>query len=569
MADNFYRVTKNEDIYTKDFEELLNFYDLLSIMGPHTKEMTLHNEDGERLYLIKEKPNTKDLYIKYNKYINAINANENIVNKDGTINKEILLHTLADPLKSNPERNANIMQKINSYFSAQKAEVKTKPEISSELKKEFQIELARNINLRNVLPNNYVKELGEIILETFSKEDIEEYTLNPTSRDMFSNEILHQKCSKENLKRLNRIQHALESAIATELVTKGGDKSLFGESIDTLIAELENQEVCIGQRHTNKIDIYKIKDLYNEYKKDLTQQELIYMTNGYFVSKAEDQKSTREEEKMVMDYISEYGKGASLLFNGDMSFSIIAKTALNDKFLRLMPPEIKDIAKPLLQTKEDMEREYNIEAVRRRIAKKLNMVPQEPRNIYTIEAANLMRLLEQPDADRELKENYDLEGFKKSLSKEDLEEGEITSILKFPKYCITNNLSKIKLLAVEQAMADELFRVSNNDIVYKYEIEDLTLWFELSSKWKKGNPDGLRFSNADNDDGFIIKAKPNKENILHKYLDYVKEMEEREGLFNENGELDREEILCCLNPDENLKERDKYTKERIDQYFKD
>ena len=576
MADEFYKVSKSEEIYERHYEQLLNFYDMLSGME-YGKAMTLHKSDGTKMFTVNEKPNLHILRPKYLDYLNKIKSNKQLNNPDGTINKEALLYCLSKN-PGYPVKDAGTMKRINEYFPAQEsAEVQKQTQAISETeiksifnskdyKNEFRIEYARLNNPKNILPNNYIREMSEIILETFSKEELENYMLNSSSGKMFSNEVLRTKCSAENLKKLTRIQHAIEAAIAAELVAKGGDPSLYGETAETLIAELEKQEIGEGRRKQHKINTDNIQDKYNYYKRNLLQGDMIYIVNNYFLA----DNPTPELDKKTMEFIDEYGKSLEILFSVDISLPIAAKEAFNKKFLNSMPQDIKDNVRPLLKTKEDFKTNYDIEIVRRQLAKRFDFViPQEPLNIYTREAARMMRLMEQPDADPELKRDYSIENFKKSISREeDRANGSLSSVLTLPKYCITNDSSKLHLLAMEQALADELYRVSNkNNIIYKYDLEELALWFEIGSTISKDNKQGIAVNNEDNDDGFVIKSKPNKENLVQRYIKYMKNFNESENLYFEDGQLNREEILYCLNPDEEIKERDDATKIRIDKYF--
>ena len=234
-----------------------------------------------------------------------------------------------------------------------------------------------------------------------------------------------------------------------------------------------------------------------------------------------------------------------------------------------MPQELKNISSPLIITKDDLKDNFQIEMIRRKIAKRFDFIPKDAIYTYTSEAATFMRLSRLPDFPEEMKKNYNIKNFEECLANNKTDYNELLTVLRIPKFFIHLYSSKLKLLALEQAMADELYRVSKNNIVYKYEFEDLALWFELSSDLRKDNKDGFAISNEDNEDSFIIKEKPNPNNIIQKYIRYVKELERNDDIYLENGELDREEILYCLNPNENMPERDKYTKERINAYFAD
>jgi len=575
MADEFYEVTQNDDAYSKYFEQLLNFYDTTSTMK-NNKALSLSNKDGVTMFTVSKKPDKDAVYKNYTDYLNAIKTNKEIINPDGTINKEKLLFCL-NSKGGRPEKLLGTRKRIDLYFSPEpKEEIQTPAEEikqntetqpnSEQLKKDFRIEFARNINSNRILPTNYVKELGEIILETFPKETIEEYILNPSAKNMFTNEVLYKNCSGENLKRLKRIQHAIAAAIAEELAAKSGDYSLYGEPVDILISKLNEQEAGFGLKKQNKTDTDNIQERYNYYKRDLSKGDLVYIANNFFYT---DHASTKEEDDLIMDYIDEYGRSAEILFSVDISLPLNAKEAFNNKFLNSMPEEVRNVATPFLKTREDLKQNYDIEIVRRQLAKRLgSVIPQEPLNIYTREVAKMMRLMNQPDADPVLKEKYGIEAYKKSLSQKD-ENGELVPVLKLPKYYINDNTNKLYLLALEQAMADELYRVSKNNIVYACELEDLAPAFELAPLMKKVDKKEWKLTDPDSNTTFIMKQIPNKNNIIQKYIKYLKEFQSDENIFLENGDLNREEILFCLNPDEKNKDKDEAIKGKIECYFED
>ena len=582
VADELTRVTERTDmVYKYEIEALATWTEtvrgLIKKLGSNTNLAIPFNNGYGAKYIAKEKATSDNIRRNYQKYINNIYENlDTVLNKDGNINEEKLLYLLV----SKDDKSEKIMgtkTRIEAYHTETKEDIQqaepaksnTESKILPEqLKKEFRIELARNINPNKLLPGSYVKELSDIIFEAFPREKIEEYLLQPAAKNMFTNEVLYKNCSKENLKKLKRIQHALAAAIAAELAAKNGDYSLYGESVDTLISKLEEQEAGFGQKRQNKTDIEHIQELYDCYKKDLSKNDLIYIINNFFYT---DHASTKEEDDLIMNYIDEYGRTSEILFSVNISLPLNAKEAFNNKFLNSMPEEVRNVATPLLKTREDLKQNYDIEIVRRQLARRFSsLIPQEPLNIYTREAAKLMRLMNQPDTDPELKERYGIEAFKKSLShEEDEKDGDFASVLKLPKYYISDNTNKLYMLAIEQAMADELYRVSKNNIVYAGELETLALGFELSSHMKKADKNGLELSDPDTGVTFIFKEKPKKDNIIQKYIKYLKEFEASEDLFLENGELNREEILFCLNPDEKNKDKDEAIKERIDGYFYD
>lgn len=567
MADEFYRITKNNEAYSKSFEQLLNFFDMLSVMKKNEK-LDLTTEDDSMMFSIKEKPNTKSIFTRYLKYMNALNANKNLINSDKKLVIPELLNTLNPDVKQSSKNNY-ITKRIMPYFMSEEEFMDREASRidKTEYRKDFILEFKRRENKYNLLPPNYIRDISNIILDTFPREFIEKYTMALGTNSKIPEDIaktLADEGTKNNNPQLARHQRALEAAIALELVNKGGAPLFFDMTIDTLIPIYE-----VRARNTQykKLDIDMIQRLYNDFKKDLTKEELENIVNHYFVTKDPDPTHSKENDQILMDYLNEYGRSLDLLFtNTNDKFPSKIKDSFNSKFLKLMPQNVKNVAKPLLANADDIEEENELNIVRNQIAKRFNFIPKKALDTYTQEVATCVRVYKQPEANENDRENYSIEKVKRELCNKRVNPDDGISILRIPKYTL-NTSSKLTLLAAEQAMADELCRLSGKNLIYKYELEDLATWFEMSSSIKKRDS-SLEISN-DEGDLFLIKQKPNINNVAMKFNQYMEEFSTREDLYLANGEIDKEIILYCLNPEENNKLKDENTIERINKYFVD
>ena len=566
MADEFYRVTKNPDAYSRNFEQLLNFFDMLSIMKKNEK-INLTTEDEYIMFSVNEKPNTKFIFTRYLKYYNALKANSKIHDSNNNIVMSEVLFSL-NPNAQSSFKNANIAKRIEPYYMSDK-EYMEKEEArmnQSEYRSDFIREFKKHENKYNLLPANYVHDLSNIILDTFPRDFIEKYTtaLSQNNVKLHDNlmKTLNDEGTKNNNPQLARMQRALETAVAVEMVNKGGSPLFFEMTSDSL---LPIYEVRARSSEYKPLDTNVIQSLYNDFLKDLTKEELENIANRYFVSKDPNSSNMEKNDKILIDYINEFGKSALILFDEKNKLSGSIKNAFNNKFLKLMPQKVKDVAQPLLANSGDFELEENLIQVKNQITRRFDFIPKTALDTYAQEVATAVRIYRQPQASEEDRKNFSLENVKKELCRRHLEDGGVI-ILRIHKDTLSQN-SKLQLLAAEQAMADELHRISGNNLVYRYELEDIATWYEMINDIKNLGR-GLEITSAYGD-SFKVKQKPNLRRVALNFDKYMEEFSTRDDLYLENGKPDKEIILYCLNPDENKPQKDDLIKERIDRYFND
>ena len=566
MADEFYRVTKKEEAYAKNFEELLNYFDMLSIMKKNEK-LNLTTEDDSVMFSVNEKPETKYIFAKYVKYLNALKENKILITSDS--DKNVVIPVILYSLNTNRKqssKNKYIAERLLPYFMTEEDyEVRGASKQKDDYKKDFIRAYKSHENKYNLLPNSYIRDMSNIILETFPQNFVEKYTQALSQNAEIPKDItktLAEESSKNNNPKLAKIQRALECAIATELINKGGTPLFMEMTADSLIPVLIARA---NNKEYKKPDVDVIHRTYDYLKQDLTEEELENIVNHYFLSLDQNPAHSKENDRILMDYINEYGKSMLLLFtdtNNNVSNKI--RYALNDKFLKLMPQKVKNIARPLLAGADDIDQENDLNLVRKQIAQRFDFIPKKALDTYTQEVATAIRVYKQPEATPEYRKFYNLEKVKNELCKKKIDSDGGVSIFRIPKDTLKNS-SKLQLLAAEQALADELYRISGSGVVYKYELEDLATWFELLAPLKKRN-EIMEMSNP-NGDKFVVKQKPNINIVNVKFNQYMNEFTSRDDLYLENGDIDKEIVLYCLNPYENMPQKDELIKKRIDIYF--
>ena len=473
-------------------------------------------------------------------------------------------------VEENKAREAEIAKaKEAEMIKTKETEViKTKePNIpETNYKEEFRKEYRLKYNKNNYLPESYIDDLIDMMLEGLPQETIEKLIKSYKYDSKISEELLNEvneKGSKQVISvKMVRNQRALEAAIANELCSKGANPMLY--SMDSMsISGVYQKRMKDNLPRKQSPDPQRVKRLYNEYKRDLTEKELQDIVNHYFILKTDD--NVEENEKIIAKCVASYGKSALILFSDKSAFSNDIKIQFNDKFLRLMPDKMKDICIPVFSTGDEIIAEQFIKEIKGKIARRFDFMPEDVLNVYTQEVAQTIRLYRVSDVSN--KEDFSIGNFMdkmcKKRTKNDYEFS--SSYLKIPKDILPKN-SKITILAAEQALADELYRITGNESVYGLEFEELCNAFEMFSFIKK---DSMIVANIDKTIELQAKIKPNKNKVHTKYREYLRELKDREDdiFIDKYAIKDSEELLYALNPDADNEVRDNYIRNRIKAYI--
>lgn len=439
------------------------------------------------------------------------------------------------------------------------AEITVKPDYKEEFRDAFRLYM----NKDKILPPSYVDEAANNMLEDLSQDIIEKITEAYNSNSIMSEELINAiKENKNNKKissRMVRLERALEAAISNELYAKSHNPNIF--AVDSLSVFGIYKKIMHDQPYGKKRpDANRILRLYNEYQKDLTDSELKEIVNNYFI--LETDKNLEEDQKLIADYVASYGKSALILFSDKNAYPNEIKNKFNEKFLKLMPQRMKEICVPFYRSLGDIIAEQTIQQIRGKIARRFDFMPSDFLNSYTQEVAATIRIYKVSNISES--QMYSIESFQNKMCKKRTKGDNSSSYLKIPKYSIPNT-NKIKVLAAEQALADELYRITGSETVYGFEIEELCNAFEMFSNMEKG---GMELADENRQIILSAKIKPNKNNVHTKYREYLNELNDRkDDIFDEYNIKDSEELICALNPDENNKIRDEYIRKRIEVYI--
>ncbi len=413
-----------------------------------------------------------------------------------------------------------------------------------------------------ILPQEFYLDMLNILLKYIPDEHFINIFTDIKNKHDISNILdnIEKHMPEEGLLNKRKIENALEAAIANEMNTKGTNPAIFKFDVRQLrevLAKKLEMEKQPEYAKLWKVDKKRILKLYNEYKKDLTEDEVSDIMNGYFSAK-DIPVADKELSHKLANYIRSFGRSALILFSNKSVFGDNALTQFNIKFLEEMPQDMRDRIIPHLQTADQIKNEKVISHIRGQIAKRFSFVPDEPMNIYTKEVASAIRFDE-----IEKIGDFSINKYKAQMVKPSTK-SETQGFLTLPKNCMSTD-HKLKMLAIEEAMADELYKVTKDSGIYSSEFEELCCFFELLS-FMRNSDKGIHLYNEDKTKEFYVKSKPKINMLLANYKEYLNDMESRDELIV-NDEVNLEELLCSLNPDENDKQKDEYVMQRIKRYF--
>ncbi len=434
-------------------------------------------------------------------------------------------------------------------------------------KYEFIDAYTKQQNSTGLLPKNYINDVTNAMIEMYPEHIIKEYTeaikAGTTIGDAAYEKMMKCKPSPE----FERSQRAMELALADEFSSKWSGIDVYQLSLVMLIPMLAariSAEKANNTSKSEKLDLKRIDYLYNEYRKDLSEQELDDIAKNYFYLKENINDSEYEAVfKKLKSYISTYGRSILPLFAAQSIKPVEQKAALNEKLLNLMPQELKEKLDFEYRNAEDILLSDKIQTINTLFAKRYNYLPDDARVAYISELGPIL-MSEHDKGQTDIIDNYISRLQKKSNSKnaENTQEGRLINISKntmlYP--------NKLKMLAIEQVIADELFNVCNDESVYALEFEVLCNLLEIimSSKVDK-NKSYIKINNMNNK-MFILSKDAKVFNFKKAYSEYIKEFNELLTELPEGKQLEAEDILYTLNPKENRPLRDKYIIQRLEKY---
>lgn len=409
---------------------------------------------------------------------------------------------------------------------------------------------ALNSNMKN-LPQAYINEYFNIINNNFSKEHIEAWTKNLTGKYLTDDDkILLNEIKKNEPREAAFINRALEATLANILYECTKQPMMYSLSFSDLKVALA--QVDRGQREIDvysytlnkeikmpilryKFDKNKINSLYNTYIKSLPDEELEYMAKRYFTSESGDYKD-------LIEYLKTYGSSLNIVFSSKSQYPANIQGAMIDRIIHNMPNNIYNNYKCTIFKDKELEKEIifrQSEMANRRL---YHFVPAEFLDDY-YKAANYTA--GKMENDMLNIGDYNSKGYH-FIRKFDLD-----------------NATKLKTLAMEQVLADMIYNISNNPIIYSLDFEDIGGVLNTIQAEKRFPATIHYMSPLKGEISLRINKRPliSKTIISNNYHNYLNEINER--ISDTETEWNRESLLYALNPKEDKPDIDDATLERI------
>lgn len=516
-----------------------------------------------------------------------------------------------DALKKQILRNKNERIKEMSHFKKVQDVQAEEPVLEMQQSLDYKTEFKKAYELHvygklKSLPKSFYNDVYEAVLRLLPEDVIVAWTKNLRGEEI----PIEQRARVEEFlfnepKEISRYNRALEAAMADALYELTGNPDVFrlsNSDVKTAIYHAERNEYPI-MFHSNKlnetfvlkplpgkakkkVDASRINFLYNKYKENLSMGDIKDIIEYYFINNQEifsdilyknsnstvpqDSLSlavqTKEQidkiEQDLIEYVSTYGKSALILFSDKSAYPAKVKSAFNSKFLANMPDSLKqqNLKLPLLKSKEDIEKEQCIAKACYAIGKRFDFVSEDYMNVYKKELAYKLR---NGESLQMIDDIATLAGVKRKDAKS------TGKLLVIPKSDFTID-SKLRTLAMEQALADVLYESTQSLDVYRMDFENLCDLMEVFRLVKKFPSESRQCKLPDDTHVSLVAYKnPNTYKLKSLYQNYLEEMNSRLVEFNA-GKIDKEsiieEFMFALNPDENMPQKDANIIKRLENY---
>lgn len=455
--------------------------------------------------------------------------------------------------------------KIKETAANKQAEEKPAP-IIVDYREEFRKAYRNYYNADRCLPASYVDEIIDIMLNGLPQDVIEKITESCKSGAKLSDDLLaemRERGSKDKItSKMERNTRALEAAIAHEMCEKGASPDFYNMSTNTII-NIYKKAVKEARNGKKRPNVRNVENYYNQYKEELSDQKAKQISDTYFVFRRKEDY-TPEYNKMLEDYIKSYGKSILILFSDKKEYTSEAKSKFNEKFLRLMPEKLKEVFIPILSSLQDIKDEKQIKQIGESIYTRYSFMPKDFRDAYIHEVGNTIRfyrISENPN-----KADFTVQSYKEKMCKKVLRSDESIGMqyLQIPKN-IPSRENKIQILAAEQSLADEIFRITENENAYKFEVEPLCNFFEIFCRIKS---EEIINASRGEEIKFSVKNRAEQRNIYSRYIEYLEKLNDNaDKIFDGDNIKDTEMLLSILSKDTDNNIRKENIKKRIEAYL--
>lgn len=522
----------------------------------------------------------------------AVKLGQNIIKSQEKINMAISRGTFEE-LKKEIMRDKNQRIKEIEKFKTEKNTPETKEESSDlpEYVKEFKDAYYTALKPRlKVLPQEYLKDFIDVIAKDMPEKQIKAWTKNLRNEPLSIEEqhTLHEitKTEPASGAKINRAIEAAGAVILYEC-TKNPEVFLMSHSdVKTALYKLDKGDnpIELGSLKCerdfqipvlkNKYSSDRLALLYKHFKEPLHELELDDIINKYF-----DSATTKNPEldailknssvpvsingfdkNAMKEYLKLYGKSLSILFSEKSAYPKEVKKAFYEKIKTDIPESLTESLKHCyFEHKGAFEKDEKIKQICFLFAKRFDFVPTAFIDSFIKEMAKDLREAETMDM---------LEYFMREVCTKRKNPNEMHKLAIFPKDSMSTE-GQMKMLIVEQALADVLYEATGNTDVYEMSFEELCDNIEIFNLIKK-YPTGKRTyvsQTLNKEISISANKKINTFKIQRLSKEYADEIAQwlNEEAHTPEG-LKFEDLLYILNPDENMPQKDEAVSRRIKHY---
>lgn len=435
------------------------------------------------------------------------------------------------------------------------------------------------------LPKTYLEDFIEVISTSIPKEQITAWTKNLKGEELtFEDNENLKKLSSTEPKSGAEINRAIEAAIATILYDCTRDPRVFLMShsdVKTALYKLDigQNPIELGSLKLERdfiipvekkhIDDIKLEKLYKTYKEKINPLDLEDIIDNYFslpkvssIGEKYVQQTLEAKYQELADYLETYGKSILILFSNKSLYPISVKKAFYEKVKANAPSSLNLFFKSCIFEKNtSFELENNLKNIAYQYTSKYPFLPTMYANAYQDEMIKSLR-----KSDESVQE--EIKHFKENFCTKRKSSNENSQIAVIPKMSMSVE-NKLKMLVIEQAMADILYDATENPEVYALGFEDLCDNIELFGLVKKFPTTERNYyaQTLGKNISITAKRKLNIGSINRLADEYRQEIQQwLHESMTENKNLTLEDLVFILNPDENKSNLDKFVEQRIKKY---
>ncbi len=440
------------------------------------------------------------------------------------------------------------------------------------------------------LPRTYLNDFIDVITNDIPEKCIKSWTKNLKGEELTAEDKINLKLLADTEPKSGAIiNRAIEAAIASTLYncTKDPEVYLMSHSdVKTALYKLDKGDnpIELGSLKLQRdfilpvikkhIDSNNIERLYKTYKTPLLDIEIEGIINKYF-SMLNDNTTEKSlnynhfndwnsfQYNELMDYLKEYGQSLLILFSNKSMFPTPIKQAFYQKIKNNAPSSLKETFKYCVFEKHNaFELEEKLKSSAFAYASKYPFLPTFYSSCYQDELMKAFRKTSE-------KGDYNsLDYFNEYCTTKRKNPKEHGKIVIIPKSTM-NTENKLKMLIIEQALADVLYESTRNKEVYAMEFEDLCDNLELFNLVKHFPSEERNYFAASLQKNISLTAykKLNLGKINKLAEEYKTEIQSWAEEYNKNkNPLTLEDLVYILNPDETKAELDEKVIERIKKY---